>query len=698
MNKISSVFGQFQHAALPTGIMLLVMLMVIPVPSAILDIGFVANIMVSLAVLMVALNARRPLDFSAFPTVLLLATIFRLALNVASTRVVLVDGHTGPDAAGKVIEAFGHFMIAGDYVVGVFVFFVLMIINVIVISKGAGRISEVSARFTLDALPGKQMAIDADLNAGLITVDEARERRFEVTAEADFYGAMDGASKFVKGDAMAGILILVINIVGGLILGVVSHGLSMSAAAETYIILAIGDALVAQVPALLLSIAAASIVTRVSSPLDLTNQISSQFSNPNVWGPVATILTILAILPGMPLIAIAPAAALAWGIWYKCRQIAKRPKAEVLPAIETENRHHIDWDEVSDNQPIELAIGYSLIEMVDVRKNEPLMLRITGIRRQMSRELGFVIPAVRVLDDLSLPGNRYRIAIGGVTVGEGEVFPQEMLALDNGEVLAELDGRKVKDPTFGMDALWISASARPQAIASGYTVVDASTVICTHLNNIVQQHAWQLFGLDDAQALVDTLKKSYPQLAQNLTPKPFTLAELSHLCRGLLLERVPVREFRQIAEAMIASWEPDRPATMLLELVRQKICALIVQTISPMNMPLLALTFSPDLEKLLIDSVRANPDAQWPFEAALAKRVVQAVGEVSEPLMLAARSFAIITSPVCRPALARLLRAQMADVPVLSFLEIPENKKIEIMATVSGQVGEAALPAPENNL
>ena len=697
MNKLSAIFGQFQNMVLPVGIMLLVMLMVIPVPSAVLDIGFVANIMVSLAVLMVALNARRPLDFSAFPTVLLLATIFRLALNVASTRVVLVDGHTGPAAAGKVIEAFGHFMIGGDYVVGVFVFFVLMIINVIVISKGAGRISEVSARFTLDALPGKQMAIDADLNAGLITVEEARERRFDVTAEADFYGAMDGASKFVKGDAMAGILILVINIIGGLILGVVSHGLDLSSAAQIYIILAIGDALVAQVPALLLSIAAASIVTRVSSPLNLTNQIASQFSSATVWGPVATILTVIAILPGMPLIAIAPAAAIAWGIWYKCRQIAKRPKVETLPVVETENRHHIDWDEVSDNQPIELTIGYSLIELVHVRKNEPLMLRITGIRRQISRELGFVIPAVRVLDDLSLPGNSYRIAIGGVTVGEGEVFPKEMLALDSGEVLAELDGRRVKDPTFGMDALWINASARPQAIALGYTVVDASTVICTHLNNIVQQYAWQLFGLDDAQALVDTLKKSYPQLAQNLTPKPFTLAELAHLCRGLLTERVPVREFRQIAEAMIASWEPDRPPTMLLELVRQKICALIVQTISPMNMPLLAVTFSPDLEKLLIDSVSSNPEAHWPFEAALARRVVQAVGEVSEPLMLAARSFAIITAPVCRPALARLLRSQMADVPVLSFLEIPENKKIEIMATVSGHVGEAALPAPENH-
>lgn len=419
--------------ALPVAILLLVMLMIVPVPAVLLDVGFIVNIMISLAVLMVAMNVAKPLDFSSFPTVLLLATIFRLALNVASTRVVLVDGHNGPAAAGHVIEAFGAFLIGGDYIVGLFVFAVLMIINLVVITKGAGRVSEVSARFTLDALPGKQMAIDADLNAGLLTPDEAKARRQAVATEADFYGSMDGASKFVKGDAVAGLLILFVNIFGGLILGMVSHGLSFSDAAQTYIMLAIGDALVAQVPALLLSIAAAAIVTRVSSPLDLAGQISSEFGFSRAWGPVAGILTLLGMVPAMPQLVVLPAAAMAGAIYWTLRQSEKAPVRVAEPITDAAPSHLIEWHEVAESAPITLELGYGLVSLVDERKGAALMGRVTAIRRQLSREFGFVMPMVKVADDLSLPGNAYQIRISGVLVGEDQAWANELLALDSGD-------------------------------------------------------------------------------------------------------------------------------------------------------------------------------------------------------------------------------------------------------------------------
>lgn len=696
MNMLNNLKAGIGTSALPIAILALVMLMVLPMPTTVLDLGFITNIMVSLAVLMVALNAAKPLDFSAFPTVLLFATIFRLALNVASTRVVLVDGHGGSDAAGHVIEAFGNFLIGGDYIVGLFVFVVLLIINLVVISKGAGRISEVSARFTLDALPGKQMAIDADLNAGLITVEEAKLRRHDVTAEADFYGSMDGASKFVKGDAFAGLLILFVNIIGGLVLGTVKHGLSFSDAAETYIVLAIGDALVAQVPALLLSIAAAAIVTRVTSPLDLNGQIGSQFSSSKVWGPVAAILVILAVLPGMPFFAIAPAACFAAFLFHRCRKAEKMPQLpDVAPEEDEKPAHQIDWNEVSENAPIDLKLGYGLVELVDPRKKEPLMARITGIRKQLSRELGFVIPAVRVTDDLSLPANGYRVSIAGVVVGEDEVWPHEMLALDNGDSLEKLHGRPAKDPSFGLDAIWIAPDQKTEAIAAGYTVVDASAVIATHLHNLVHQSAHSLFGLDETQALIDNLKESCPQLAQNLTPQPYTLATVTAVCRSLLEERVPVRDFRRIAEALVECAGQELDQEGLLDNVRQKLGNLIIQTICPIKMPLSAITFDPELEKLLVQSVRSAPGTPWPFDPQLSRRLIECVAEATQPLLLVARSFAIITAPACRAAVARLLRAQLADVPVLSFLEIPESKKIDVIASVGEEEARPGLPSPE---
>jgi len=681
--------------ALPVAILLLVMLMIVPVPAVLLDIGFIVNIMISLAVLMVAMNVAKPLDFSSFPTVLLLATIFRLALNVASTRVVLVEGHKGPAAAGHVIEAFGAVLIGGDYIVGLLVFAVLMIINLVVITKGAGRVSEVSARFTLDALPGKQMAIDADLNAGLLTPDEAKARRQEVATEADFYGSMDGASKFVKGDAVAGLLILFVNIVGGLILGMVSHGLSFSDAAQTYIMLAVGDALVAQVPALLLSIAAAAIVTRVSSPFDLAGQISSEFGFSRAWGPVAGILTLLGIVPAMPQLVVLPAAAVAGAIYWTLRQSEKAPVRVAEPITDAAPSHVIEWHEVADIAPITLELGYGLVSLVDERKGAALMGRVTAIRRQLSREFGFVMPMVKVTDDLSLPGNAYQIRISGVLVGEDQAWANELLALDSGDCLEGVSGRAVKDPSFGLDALWIAERDRTDAVAAGYTVVDPATVIATHLNQLVSTSAAELFGMDDAQALINNLKDSYPQLAAGLTPAPYTLAAVTTLCRALLAERVPLRDFRRIAEAMVDLAPRNLEMLDLVEAVRQRLGGLIVQTIVPVKMPLPAITFDGALESLLVQSVQSAPQASWPFEPELARRIISVIDDAVQPMLVAARSFAVITSPLCRAAVGRLLRSQFSDVAVLSFLEIPENKKVDVIAVVGG-AGRLPEPAESN--
>jgi len=677
-------------AILPIASLMLIALMVVPMPAIMLDMGFITNIVISLAVLMVALNAAKPLDFSAFPTVLLFATLLRLALNVASTRVVLVHGHEGAGAAGHVIEAFGSFLIGGNYAVGIFVFAILMIINLVVITKGAGRVSEVSARFTLDAMPGKQMAIDADLNAGLLTPDEAKQRRQEVATEADFYGSMDGASKFVKGDAVAGVLILAVNILGGLVLGVLSHKMAIGDAARNYVQLAIGDALVAQIPALLLSIAAAAIVTRVNSPLDLGGQISSQFGSARAWTPVAAILTVLGVLPGMPHIVVLPAAAVAGYIAWKLRNADALRKAEAelaakAPPPAPANPSAIGWDEVSDDAPLGLEIGYGLVSLVDDRKGAPLMARITGIRRQLSKELGFVIPLVRVRDNMNLAPNAYRITVAGVVVGEDECHPNDLLALDSGELVGRVEGRAVKDPTFGLDAVWIAPDKRGEAVVAGYTVVDPSTVVATHLNQLIANSAADLFGMDEAQKLLDALKETAPQLVSGLTPNPLPLASIAALCRALLAEGVPLKDFRRIAEAMADAAREESDPVQLVEQVRRRIGALIVQTLVPVRMPLPVVTLDAGLESLLTQAVRTGPNTNHPIEPALAGRIVQAVSEAAGPLIGEARRFAIVTSPIARRALARLLRPHIADAPVLSFLEIPDGKPVEVVAVVGGQ-------------
>ena len=679
------LLAQGRGAALPLAILLLVVVMVVPIPAPLLDVFFVANIAISLAVLMVALNAQKPLDFSSFPTVLLFATLFRLGLNVASTRIVLVHGHEGESAAGHVIEAFGTFLIGGDYVVGIFVFAILMIINLIVVTKGAGRVSEVSARFTLDALPGKQMAIDADLNAGLITPDEAKARRVEVSTEADFYGSMDGSSKFVKGDAIAALLILAANVVGGLILGPVSHGMTIAAAAKGYILLAIGDALVAQLPSLMLSIAAAAIVTRVSSDKDLAGQIGGQFGSPRTWTPVAVILGLLGLLPGMPHLVILSAAGIAGFAVWKLRQIERRPVIAVAPqAAEPVDPSRIGWEEVTDTVQVNLDIGYGLVPLVDERRGAPLMGRITGVRRQLSKELGFVVPQCRVRDDIALDPYVYRIMVNGVCVGEDRVSPDEMLALDTGQAFGQLAGKRTKDPTFGLDATWIHAGDADAATGAGYLVVDAGTVMATHLNHLLGANALELLGPDEVQSLLDGLKERAGQLVASLCPQPLPLTTLTQVLKGLLAENVPLKEFRRIASAIAVAAQRTQDAEEIMEAIRPALGPLIIQKLCGVREPLRVMTLEGQLEGLLGQAMRADHGRRHVIEPDLGRRIVEALQHAAQPLIAEAKPFALVVQPGIRVAIRKLVRSCLPDTPVLSFFEVPEDKAVEVVAIIGG--------------
>ncbi|MFL0585405.1 flagellar biosynthesis protein FlhA [Sphingomonas olei] len=683
-----------RQVALPAAILLLVLVMVVPIPAFLLDIFFVANIAISLAVLMVALNAQKPLDFSSFPTVLLFATLFRLGLNVASTRVVLVHGHEGEAAAGHVIEAFGSFLIGGDYIVGIFVFAILMIINLIVVTKGAGRVSEVSARFTLDALPGKQMAIDADLNAGLMTPDEAKKRRVEVATEADFYGSMDGSSKFVKGDAIAAILILAANIIGGLILGPVSHGLSIAEAAKTYTLLAIGDALVAQLPALMLSIAAAAIVTRVSSEKDLAGQIGSQFGSPRTWTPVAGILGLLGVMPGMPHLILLPAAAIAGFTAWKLHKIAQGPApVEDVAAPEPIDQSRIGWEEVTDGMMVNLDIGYGLVPLVDERKGAPLMGRITGVRRQLSKELGFVVPQVKVRDDINLAPYTYRLLVGGVVVGEDQVSPDEMLALDTGTGFGELQGKKAKDPTFGLEATWIAPGDADAATGAGYLVVDSGTVIATHLNHALGANAADLLGADEVQALLDGLKERNPQLVASMVPQPLSLTTLTSVLKALLNEGITLKEFRRIASAITVVAQRTQDAEEIVELIRPELGPLIIQKLCGVREPLRVMTLEGGLEGLLGQAMRSDPSRRHVVEPELGRRIVDALQRAAQPMVAEAKPFALVVQPAIRVAIRKLVKTCLPDTPVMSFFEVPEDKAVEVVAVIGANDTHPAIGA-----
>ena len=697
MNLTGTLGGQFfileklKPFGLPLAILMLMVMMVIPLPAFLLDIFFTTNILLSLLILMVSLHTFRPLDFSSFPTVLLFATILRLGLNVASTRIVLSSGHTGSDAAGKVIEAFGEFVIAGNYVVGIFVFAILIIINLVVITKGAGRVSEVSARFTLDAMPGKQMAIDADLNAGLLTSEEAKQRRDDIAKEADFYGSMDGASKFVKGDAIAGILILLINIIGGLIIGIAQHNLPVSTAAENYIILSVGDGLVAQIPSLLLAIATAIIVTRVSTSQDLSKQIGTQIGIKQAWLPSAGVLFLLGIIPGMPNLLFLTASALTFFIWWTIKKQAESSGEINDKSVKENDEDNLDntdddnslsLSEIADNSAISMQLGYGLIQLVDDENDGPLIARITGVRKQISKDLGFIIPQVRIRDDLSLEANHYRIRIGQEIVAEDKIFPQLLLAIPGDSAQTKIEGTDVKDPSFNMDATWIEPHQQARAENLGYMVVEPEAVIATHLNQILSKQAADLLGQDDVQALLDNLSKTSPQLVSSTVPKLVPLNILTSILKLLLIEKMPISDLKRILEVLASLNVKTMSPIELAEAIRPTISSLLIQQIAPLNNALPIITFSAELEQMIVNIAKQTGANGLILEGSLIQKIVSGINSVMEKMQTENRKAVMITAPVIRRDLSQMLRQHIPTLDILSFTELPDNKKIEVVANI----------------
>jgi len=619
----------------PVGLLSILAMMILPLPPVLLDVLFTFNIALSLVIVMAVFQVRRPLEFAIFPTVLLLVTLLRLALNVASTRVVLMHGHEGSHAAGRVIAAFGEFVIGGNYAVGAVVFIILTIINFVVVTKGAGRVSEVSARFALDAMPGKQMAIDADLNAGIITQDQARERRAEVRAESDFYGSMDGASKFVRGDAVAGILIMIINIAGGLLIGTMMHDLPVGEAMKTYTLLTIGDGLVAQIPGLLLSVAVAIIVTRISREQDVSSELGKQlFGQPKSLGVAAAVLGILGVIPGMPNFMFLSFAALAgWGAW-KLKQDRDKPVVEEAPPPEATappvpaEQQELSWEDVRPVDVIGLEVGYRLVPLVDRTKGGDLLARIRGIRRKLTQELGFLVQPVHIRDNLELGPNAYRIRLAGVSIAESVVHPDRELAINPGRVFGPLNGLATRDPAFGMEATWIEPSMREHAQSLGYTVVDAATVIATHLSHLIQTHAHELFGHEEAEQLLKGLSKTAPKLVDELVPKVLTLAVVVRVMQGLLAERVPIRNVRAIVEALAEAGPRTTDTQTLIAQVRVALGRQIVQDIVGLAEELPVITLEPELERLLSNGL-GNAGASPGLEPGLAERLQRGLQEAA---------------------------------------------------------------------
>lgn len=694
----TALLGQLRHinpatfAGLGAPIMLVLLLamVIIPLPAFALDMMFTFNITLSLAVAMVVLYSLKPMDFAIFPSVLLVATLFRLALNVASTRVVLLHGHQGGDAAGKVIEAFGEFVIGGNFAVGLVVFGILTIINFMVVTKGAGRVAEVSARFTLDAMPGKQMAIDADLNTGAINHEEARKRREAIAAEAEFYGSMDGASKFVRGDAMAGILILFINVIGGLIIGTTQHGLDLGTATEFYVILTIGDGLVAQIPALLLSTATAVIVTRdTSGKKDIGGQILSQmFTDHRALAVSSGILGFMGVVPGMPHLAfLLLAGASGGGAWL----IRKKAKADalrqaVLPdmgelAASSEPKE-LSWDDVQPVDIIGLEVGYRLIPLVDKSQGGQLMNRIKGVRKKLSQELGFLIQPVHIRDNLDLTPNAYRITLRGVPVGEAEVQPDQLMAINPGQVYGTLQGIRTKDPAFGLEALWINESQRDQAQSYGYTVVDPGTVIATHLSEILQSHAHELLGHEEVQKLLDNLERVAPKLVEDLTPKTLTLGRILKILQNLLAENVAIRDIRTIAEALAEYGAMIQDPMALTAQVRIALARSIVQQITGPVDEIPVAVLEPGLEQILANSLQGADESGAGFEPGLAERLQKSLMETAQRQSAQGEEVILLVPAGIRPWMARFVKHSVAGVHVLSYNEIPENRRIRVVANI----------------
>jgi flagellar biosynthesis protein FlhA len=669
----------------PAVMLMMLAMIVLPLPAMALDVLFTVSIALSIMVLMASVYATRPLDFGVFPTVLLLATLMRLALNVASTRVVLLNGHTGTDSAGRVIEAFGEFVVGGSYAVGLVLFAILVVINFVVVTKGATRVSEVTARFTLDAMPGKQMAIDADLNAGLISQDEALERRERVTRESDFYGAMDGASKFVRGDAVAGILILFINIIGGFAIGTLQHDLDASQAAQNYVLLTIGDGLVAQIPSMLLSTATAIIVTRISGEQDMGAEVSKQLTdNPKVLYVAAGIIGTMGLVPGMPNLVFLSIATLLAVAGYLRSQEGLTPEViETKPESETQPRSsELSWEDVSSLDQIGLEVGYRLIPLVDASQGGDLLSRIKGVRKKLSQELGFLVESVHIRDNLDLGPNHYRISIHGVNMGEGEVIPDRELAINPGQVFGDIDGIPTKDPTFGLDALWIVPTQRDAAQTAGYTVVDSSTVIATHLSQRLKNNAAKLVGQDDVQQLLERLKKSAPKLVENLVPGTMSLADVTRVVHNLLDEGVPIRDMRTIAETLSIHRGLEKNPDELTAQVRIALGPSIFQSVVGTATELPVMVLDPQLEQMMSSAVQNN---QGVIEPNLLDTMVKGIGEAAGKMEAEGASPVLLVSGIIRGFLSKLLRGRMSNFYILAYEEIPGDKNIRVVTTVGGQ-------------
>ncbi|MDA8656543.1 flagellar biosynthesis protein FlhA [Luminiphilus sp.] len=680
-NKLNLVSG----IGTPAMLLLMLAMIILPLPAIALDLLFTVSIALAIMVLMAAIYSRRPLDFGVFPTVLLLATLLRLALNVASTRVVLLNGHTGTASAGKVIEAFGEFVVGGSYAVGLVLFTILVIINFVVVTKGATRVSEVTARFTLDAMPGKQMAIDADLNAGLISQDEALERRERVSRESDFYGAMDGASKFVRGDAVAGILILFINILGGFAIGTLQHGLDAGQAAENYVLLTIGDGLVAQIPSMLLSTATAIIVTRVSGEQDMSAEVSRQLtSNPKVLFVASGIIGVMGLVPGMPNLVFLSIATLLGLSGYQ-KTVADRvpdvvEASEPLPSSNV--NPELSWDDVSTLDSIGLEVGYRLIPLVDVSQGGDLLSRIKGVRKKLSQDLGFLVDSVHIRDNLDLGPNVYRLTIHGVVMGEAELLPDRELAINPGQVFGEVDGIPAKDPSFGLDALWIDPSNRESAQTAGYTVVDCSTVVATHLSQILKNNAAKLVGQDDVQQLLDRLKQNSPKLVENLVPGVMSLADVTRVIHSLLDEGVPIRDMRTIAETLSLQRGVEKSPDEMVSQVRVALGPSIFQSVTGQAHELPVMVLDPQLEQIMGNAIQNNNGV---IEPNLLDTVVTGIGEGSGKMEAEGASPVLLVSGAIRGFLARLLRGRMANFYILAYDEIPADKNIRVVTTVGKQ-------------
>ncbi|WP_097085249.1 MULTISPECIES: flagellar biosynthesis protein FlhA [unclassified Pseudomonas] len=685
------------NLGVPLLLLIMLAMMTLPVPPFLLDVFFTFNIALSIVVLLVSVYALRPLDFAVFPTILLVATLLRLALNVASTRVVMLHGHEGHQAAGKVIQAFGEVVIGGNYVVGAVVFAILMIINFVVVTKGAGRISEVSARFTLDAMPGKQMAIDADLNAGLIDQAGAKHRRAEVAAEAEFYGSMDGASKFVRGDAVAGLLILFINLIGGMAIGMLQHGLSFADAGKTYALLTIGDGLVAQLPSLLLSTSAAVMVTRASGSEDMGKQITRQmFDSPKALAVSAALMLVMGVVPGMPHIAFLSLAVMAGGgaylIWKKQNQakvvaateLQRQQEALPSPQRSAETKE-LGWDDVTPIDMIGLEVGYRLIPLVDRNQGGELLARIKGVRKKLSQDLGFLMPTVHIRDNLDLAPSAYRLTLMGVILAEAEIYPDRELAINPGQVFGNLNGIQARDPAFGLEAVWIEVSNRAQAQSLGYTVVDASTVVATHLNQILQKHSHELLGHEEVQQLLQVLAKASPKLAEELVPGVLSLSALLKVLQALLAEQVPVRDIRTIAEAIANNASRSQDTAALVQHVRAALSRAIVQSIVGTESELPVITLEPKLEQILLNSLQKAGQGQEEgvlLEPGMAERLQRSLIEASQRQeMLGQPAILLVAGPV-RAMLSRFGRLAVPNLHVLAYQEIPDNKQVTIVATV----------------